>query len=324
MTDASSSKHLLTETKDRVLTVRLRNPPLNFLTSAMMTELDALLRRLEGDRSVGAVILTGGLPDVFLTHFDVAEIKAAAEGVSIALPPRVTDVAMRAEAVLDHVPGARNLVERTPLAGLAQMNLFHEVTARMRGLDKVFIAAINGRAMGGGCELALACDLRVMADGGIETGQILAQPEILIGLIPGGGGTQMLARTVGVARALELCLEGKLLSPREAHELGLVHRVVPGERLMDEAFEWAQRMARRPASAVRAIKHAIYQGASLPFDEGMTLEKAEFLSAATQSATRRAMVAYAEHVGRIAASSGTIRAEDFREWLDGTAVDFNG
>ncbi|MDF5807542.1 enoyl-CoA hydratase/isomerase family protein [Pseudomonas aeruginosa] len=128
-----------------------------------------------------------------------------------------------------HLPGARKLLRRTLLAGVADMNLFHEVTAHMRRMDKVFIAAINGLALGGGCELALACDLRLMAEDD-QVERFLGQPEVLIGLIPGGGGTQMLARSLGVARALELCLEGQLLEPRQALALGLVNGLAPARR----------------------------------------------------------------------------------------------
>jgi len=319
----SPSKYLLTERQDRVLTVRLSNPPLNFLSSAMIRELDQLLRQLEDDHDIGAVILTGAVPNVFLTHFDVDEIKAAARAAVAPVSPGVGKLAMRAEASLHHLPGARRLVEKTPAAGLAQMNLFHEVTARMRRLDKVLIAAINGRAMGGGCELALACDLRLMCEGSVEQGQVIGQPEIYLGLIPGGGGTQMLVRNLGVARALELCLEGRLLSPSEARELGLVNRVVATDRLMAEALEVAQRMARRPSHAIRAIKHLVYQSASQTFDQGMASEKAEFLSAATQASTRRATLAYAEQVARIVQSGRDISPADFADWAEGTAITFS-
>lgn len=103
----------------------------------------------------------------------------------------------------------------------------------------------------------------------------------------------------------------------------MVNQIVAAERLMDEALVLAQRMARRPANAVRAIKHLVYQGASLPFKQGMVLEKAEFLSAATQGATRHAMLAYADHVGRIVWSGREFGVDDLRHWMDGTAVDFD-
>lgn len=127
------------------------------------------------------------------------------------MPAWLTRLLLESESLLRHLPGARKLLRRTLLAGVADMNLFHEVTAHMRRMDKVFIAAINGLALGGGCELALACDLRLMAEDD-QVERFLGQPEVLIGLIPGGGGTQMLARSLGVARALELCLKGNCWS----------------------------------------------------------------------------------------------------------------
>ena len=105
------------------------------------------------------------------------------------MPAWLTRLLLESESLLRHLPGARKLLRHTLLAGVADMNLFHEVTAHMRRMDKVFIAAINGLALGGGCELALACDLRLMAEDD-QVERFLGQPEVLIGLIPGGGGTR--------------------------------------------------------------------------------------------------------------------------------------
>lgn len=188
------------------------------------------------------------------------------------MPAWLTRLLLESESLLRHLPGARKLLRRTLLAGVADMNLFHEVTAHMRRMDKVFIAAINGLALGGGCELALACDLRLMAEDD-QVERFLGQPEVLIGLIPGGGGTQMLARSLGVARALELCLEGQLLEPRQALALGLVNGLAPAEELLEAADALAQRLARRSPQAVRLIKRSIYQAASRDWTEGMASER---------------------------------------------------
>lgn len=216
------------------------------------------------------------------------------------MPAWLTRLLLESESLLRHLPGARKLLRRTLLAGVADMNLFHEVTAHMRRMDKVFIAAINGLALGGGCELALACDLRLMAEDD-QVERFLGQPEVLIGLIPGGGGTQMLARSLGVARALELCLEGQLLEPRQALALGLVNGLAPAEELLEAADALAQRLSRRSPQAVRLIKRSIYQAASRDWTEGMASEKAGFLSAASQGNTRRAM---REYIERCAPSPG--------------------
>lgn len=185
---------------------------------------------------------------------------------------------------------------------------------------KVFIAAINGLALGGGCELALACDLRLMAEDD-QVERFLGQPEVLIGLIPGGGGTQMLARSLGVARALELCLEGQLLEPRQALALGLVNGLAPAEELLEAADALAQRLSRRSPQAVRLIKRSIYQAASRDWTEGMASEKAGFLSAASQGNTRRAMREYIERVRTIVREERPFRRADFDDLIEGNAID---
>ncbi|HGM5062612.1 TPA: enoyl-CoA hydratase/isomerase family protein [Pseudomonas aeruginosa] len=313
-------RHLRIEQRGRVLQVLLDNPPANFLTTAVMQELADLLEDLEQRQDIGAVILSGAADGVFLTHFDVDEIERAVAPITFSMPAWLTRLLLESESLLRHLPGARKLLRRTLLAGVADMNLFHEVTAHMRRMDKVFIAAINGLALGGGCELALACDLRLMAEDD-QVERFLGQPEVLIGLIPGGGGTQMLARSLGVARALELCLEGQLLEPRQALALGLVNRLAPAEELLEAADALAQRLSRRSPQAVRLIKRSIYQAASRDWTEGMASEKAGFLSAASQGNTRRAMREYIERVRTIVREERPFRRADFDDLTEGNAID---
>lgn len=313
-------RHLRVEQRGRVLQVLLDNPPANFLTTAVMQELADLLEDLEQRQDIGAVILSGAADGVFLTHFDVDEIERAVAPITFSMPAWLTRLLLESESLLRHLPGARKLLRRTLLAGVADMNLFHEVTAHMRRMDKVFIAAINGLALGGGCELALACDLRLMAEDD-QVERFLGQPEVLIGLIPGGGGTQMLARSLGVARALELCLEGQLLEPRQAVALGLVNGLAPAEELLEAADALAQRLSRRSPQAVRLIKRSIYQAASRDWTEGMASEKAGFLSAASQGNTRRAMREYIERVRTIVREERPFRRADFDDLTDGNAID---
>lgn len=313
-------RHLRIEQRGRVLQVLLDNPPANFLTTAVMQELADLLEDLEQRQGIGAVILSGAADGVFLTHFDVDEIERAVAPITFSMPAWLTRLLLESESLLRHLPGARKLLRRTLLAGVADMNLFHEVTAHMRRMDKVFIAAINGLALGGGCELALACDLRLMAEDD-QVERFLGQPEVLIGLIPGGGGTQMLARSLGVARALELCLEGQLLEPRQALALGLVNGLAPAEELLEAADALAQRLSRRSPQAVRLIKRSIYQAASRDWTEGMASEKAGFLSAASQGNTRRAMREYIERVRTITREERPFRRADFDDLTEGNAID---
>ncbi|MGC3495941.1 enoyl-CoA hydratase/isomerase family protein [Pseudomonas aeruginosa] len=313
-------RHLRIEQRGRVLQVLLDNPPANFLTTAVMQELADLLEDLEQRQDIGAVILSGAADGVFLTHFDVDEIERAVAPITFSMPAWLTRLLLESESLLRHLPGARKLLRRTLLAGVADMNLFHEVTAHMRRMDKVFIAAINGLALGGGCELALACDLRLMAEDD-QVERFLGQPEVLIGLIPGGGGTQMLARSLGVARALELCLDGQLLEPRQALALGLVNGLAPAEELLEAADALAQRLSRRSPQAVRLIKRSIYQAASRDWTEGMASEKAGFLSAASQGNTRRAMREYIERVRTITREERPFRRADFDDLTEGNAID---
>lgn len=313
-------RHLRIEQRGRVLQVLLDNPPANFLTTAVMQELADLLEDLEQRQDIGAVILSGAADGVFLTHFDVDEIERAVAPITFSMPAWLTRLLLESESLLRHLPGARKLLRRTLLAGVADMNLFHEVTAHMRRMDKVFIAAINGLALGGGCELALACDLRLMAEDD-QVERFLGQPEVLIGLIPGGGGTQMLARSLGVARALELCLEAQLLEPRQALALGLVNGLAPAEELLEAADALAQRLSRRSPQAVRLIKRSIYQAASRDWTEGMASEKAGFLSAASQGNTRRAMREYIERVRTITREERPFRRADFDDLTEGNAID---
>ncbi|EJO5053364.1 enoyl-CoA hydratase/isomerase family protein [Pseudomonas aeruginosa] len=313
-------RHLRIEQRGRVLQVLLDNPPANFLTTAVMQELADLLEDLEQRQDIGAVILSGAADGVFLTHFDVDEIERAVAPITFSMPAWLTRLLLESESLLRHLPGARKLLRRTLLAGVADMNLFHEITAHMRRMDKVFIAAINGLALGGGCELALACDLRLMAEDD-QVERFLGQPEVLIGLIPGGGGTQMLARSLGVARALELCLEGQLLEPRQALALGLVNGLAPAEELLEAADALAQRLSRRSPQAVRLIKRSIYQAASRDWTEGMASEKAGFLSAASQGNTRRAMREYIERVRTITREERPFRRADFDDLTEGNAID---
>jgi enoyl-CoA hydratase len=312
-----ATKTVQVERRGRVMIVRLHNPPRNFMTTGMVRELDALTSSLEGDRSVGSVVITGGLDDVFITHFDVAEIRQGSEGVGATLSPSQAGGSLRAIGAVERLPGLRGVLERTPVAGVLALRQIHDLFLRMNRLDKVFIAAINGLALGGGCELALACDLRIMALGDYQIGL----PELTLGIIPGAGGTQRMARALGPARALELMLEGRALRPDEAREVGLVHRTVKPAALLDEALATAERLARRSSVSVAALKRAVYEGASRPLSEGLHIERAGFLAAASTPAAKRAMQTYAEQVESLGDLAPWQTESLMESWQQGEAVD---
>jgi enoyl-CoA hydratase/carnithine racemase len=281
------------EERGPVLVATLANPPHGLMDRQTVEALGAVVARAEDDAGVGGVVLTGAHPQRFVAHYDVAELLAGAEA-SPAVPPAAARASLRVVGGLRRVPGAQDALARTPAAGLAELERFHELFLRMGRCGAVFVAAINGSAMGGGCELALACDVRLMARGDHGIGQ----PEILFAFPPGGGGTQRLARLLGTAKALRLVLDGGPLSPEEAARLGLVDRVVAPDALLDEALAEATRLGSRPKAAVAACKRAVYEGGSLPLADGLRLERAEFMSTLAGAEAVTAMRAYVEAIER--------------------------
>jgi enoyl-CoA hydratase len=275
------------EQRGGVVLATLVNPPHGLLDAAMVDGLDSLVERAESDPRVGAVVLTGAHPDRFVAHYEVREVvEGARSGPSVG--PRLAKGSLRLTAALRRVPAVERALTRTPAAGLVAIERFHEILLRMNRCGAVFVAALNGSAMGGGCELALACDVRIMADGPY----LIGQPEILFGFPPGGGGTQRLARLLGSGRALRLVLDGGPLEPSRAAEIGLVDELVAAESLMERALALADRFGRRPKIATAACKRAVYEGGSLPLPGGLRVERAEFLAAVGTSEAEEAMQAY--------------------------------
>jgi enoyl-CoA hydratase len=275
------------EQRGRVLVATLDNPPHGLLDAGSLDGLEELVARAGSDPGVGAAVLTGSHPERFVAHYDVGDILEGTRG-SPAVGRRAASASLRAVGALRRVPPVEDALSRTQVAGLVTLERFHEILLGMNRCDAVFVAALNGSAMGGGCELALSCDVRLMADGDFGIGQ----PEILFAFPPGGGGTQRLARLLGSARALRLVLDGGPLSPAEAAEVGVVDEVVPAGEVLDRAVAVAERLGARPKHAIGACKRAVYEGGSLPLPEGLRLERAEFLAAAGTAEAEEAMAAY--------------------------------
>ena len=215
------------EVDNGIAVITFTNPPKGFFTTAMVEEATKALAEAENDDTVKVVIFTGGLPDVFIRHFSVEEI------------------ILMTEAVRDH--RRRGLAE--PRFARTALRMFWENVDNFR---KPTIAAINGYCGGGGCELALACDIRLAAEGDYTIGQM----EILVGLLPGAGGTTRLARLVGVGKALEWVLRGRTFYPSEAAEEGLVHHLVKGD-VLEEAKKMATEFLDKPSVALQAIKQVL-------------------------------------------------------------------
>lgn len=262
--------------------IEFYNPPYNFMTSEIVRELDTLTRDWEKDPGIRAIIITGGVDDVFITHYDVVDI------LKMFRPLQITPVFLRGISNwssrmlgkmirgLDRIQPIGRIVEaillKTPLLGVVELECIHRTFNRIQCMGKVVIAAINGEALGGATELSLSCDYRLMARGDYRMGL----PEVTAAIIPGAGGTQRLTRLVGLGRALEMMLEGRQLTPEEALEMGLVHQVVEKEDLIDEAMKLANKMAKRPPVSIRAIKEASRIGGSEGFMRGLEIEKKGF------------------------------------------------
>jgi enoyl-CoA hydratase len=226
-------KTILYEKKDRIGTITLNRPKsMNSLSSELLRELDHVLTEIDRDDDVKVVILTGS-EKFFAAGADITEIG------QIKTPVDAYRFLKMAQAVFNHI----------------------------EDLDKPVIAAIGGLALGGGCELTLACDLRIAADN-----STFGQPEIKIGVIPGAGGTQRLPRIVGVTKAKELLYTGDFMDAQEAYRIGLLNKVVPAASLMEEARKMALKIARQPGFALKATKLSVNGGLNMDIKSAMAYE----------------------------------------------------
>ena len=237
-------ENVVVERDGAVAIVTIARPAvLNALNSQTLDELRRAILEIRHDDGVRAVVLTGAGEKAFVAGADINE-----------------------------------LALQTPASGREHALSGQHVFDLIENLGKPVIAAINGYALGGGCELAMACSIRLAAD----TAK-LGQPEINLGIIPGYAGTQRLTRLVGKGRALELILTGAPIGAADAERIGLVNRVVPAAQLMPEAKRLAGELARQAPIAVRYILSAVNKGAEMPFAEGCVFEATLFgLVAATE------------------------------------------
>ncbi len=230
-----------------VAIVRFNNPPHGYMDAPMVDALEILTTELVGDDAVRAIVFTGALEGVFIQHYDVSELNGLSKG-------------LRKRGL--------SFSEKRP----APERTLDHIFARLGNAPKPVIAAINGNAMGGGFEFCLACDLRIAQKGPYSIGL----PEINIGILPGAGGTQRLARLIGPARALELVLRGRTVDPDEAARLGMVHEAVDSP-VLERALTIAHELARKSPLAVKHIKRLIRNAGQQSLENDLTLERTLFL-----------------------------------------------
>ncbi len=251
-----------TERQDTAMIARLDNPPRNLLNAKMVVELGALVNAVEADDTIRTLILTGATEGTFILHYDVGELSTASDRAREQAPP-------------------------PPPAGGGELHGMHQLLLALQGLSKPVIAAINGTAMGGGCELALACDFRYIAKGGI-----IGLPEVRVGILPGAGGTQRMARLLGTAKALELMLLGQVIDADEAARIGLVHKAVEPDQLLTAVLALAGELANRPPLSLALIKRCVLKGTELPLIDGLRLEQDAFLETMRSDDAARLMREY--------------------------------
>ena len=230
------SRFVKTELDGSVAVVTIENPPMNQLSAPLLDELEAEIDRLDEDDGVRAIVLQGAGERAFVAGADIKEFPS-----------------LRQAAAEAHETGSARGIQK----------LGH----RMDAARKPFIAAIHGFCLGGGLELAMCCDIRIVS----EDAQ-LGQPEIKLGLIPGGGGTQRLPRLVGIGRAMLLNLTGDFIDAKTAYDWGLVERVVPREELRDAALAIARTIAARSPVSVGILRELTRTTRDLPLEEGLRRE----------------------------------------------------
>ncbi len=250
-----SYEHLLVERDAAVAIVTVNRPQvMNALNAATLGELEHVMRDLRADEGVRAIVLTGAGEKAFVAGADIHE-----------------------------------LATLTPDAAKAHAAMGQRVFSLIEHLGKPVIAAVNGYALGGGCELAMACTLRLAAD----TAKF-GQPEIKLGLTPGFAGTQRLPRLVGKGRAMELILGGGMIDAAEAFRIGLVNRIGPAAGLMDDARALARALAESAPVALRYAMEAIHHGLETTFAEGCFVEASLFGLAAATGDMREGTRAFVE------------------------------
>jgi enoyl-CoA hydratase len=236
-TTISAYRNLSIERREAVTVLSINRPEvLNALNRETLGEIEDFVPRFVADSGQGALIVTGAGSKSFISGADINELAV--------LDPRgAEDISRFGQRVLDALEGS----------------------------GKPVIAAVNGYAFGGGCELALACHMRIASENAV-----LGLPEVSLGIIPGYGGTQRLPRLVGAGRALEIILSGRRIKAEEAERIGLVNRVVPQETLLETSVQLATTILKNGPLAVSAVLEAVRRGLSLPLDDALRLESGLF------------------------------------------------
>ncbi len=246
-------QYIKVEREDSTLIVTLNRPDkLNALSSELTGEVVQALEPIKTDEGIRAIIITGG-PKVFAAGADLSKMQTAT---------------------------AVDMYSR---------NLAADMWTTVAAMPQPTIAAVAGYALGGGCELAMACDLRIAADNAK-----FGQPEISVGIYPGAGGTQRLSRLIGLGRAKELVFMGDQINAEDAYRFGLANKVVPVDSLMDEAKAWAKKLATKPPFTLKIVKQVMDEGYDLSLEAALRLERLGFIGLFGTEDQREGVTAFLE------------------------------
>lgn len=246
--------NIIYEKKEKVATITLNRPKVNALSTALMTEVHDALQDAESDGNISVIVITGAGDRAFCAGAEISELQGL-----------------------------------TPIEARDYSLLLHEHTRYMERIKKPIIAKINGFCLGGGQEIAMACDFRIASD---KTR--FGQPEINLGIIPGAGGTQRLTRLVGKAKAMEIDMLGDQIDASEAYSLGLVNQVVPAEELDKAVDEFAQKLLSKSSVVLGIVKLAINKGIEMDLDRALYYEAECFSSAVTAEDSKEGLKAFLE------------------------------
>ena len=238
-------KHLRIVDEGQIVTCYLSNPPTHTLTAEGVIEIHKFLDIMEAKKDLRVLSFTGDGDEVFIKHYEVGELAETAE---------------------------KNLNKTQVNSDPKELHGFHRMLLRLRDLDAIVVAGINGNTAGGGCEFSLGCDLRIMSDGDYKIGL----PETSVGILPGGGGTQRLARLIGASRALDLILHARLLTPHEAESFGIINKIIPHKNFHEGLNHYCQDIANRAPIALSQVKKIIHKGLDMTLEEGLLLEQKAF------------------------------------------------
>ena len=237
--------HLRIEDNGNYVICYLSNPPTHTLTSSGVNEIHTFLDQIEKRDDLRVLAFTGDGENVFIKHYEVGELANTAE---------------------------RNLETKKDKQDPKELHAFHTMLLRLRDLDAIVVAGINGNTAGGGCEFSLGCDLRIMADGNF----LIGLPETSVGILPGGGGTQRLSRLIGSSRALDLILHAQLVSPKEAFDLGIINKLVSEASFNQELISYCEDLSNRAPIALQQVKKIIHQGLEMTLEESLLVEQKAF------------------------------------------------